>query len=453
MTADNYHNAGGGAVVKEVRGLEILDSRGNPTVEAQVVLSDGTFAAAAAPSGASTGIREAKELRDGGGRYLGRGVLRAAENCGKLGKAISGIAATHQRDIDNAAKSCDNSEDKSNLGANAIIAVSMAVAKAAAISCGLPLYRHLARLYDSPPQQQAQQAAGGFDMPVPMLNVINGGAHANNGLDIQEFMIMPLGFDNFADALRAAAETYHALGALLRGRRLSTAAGDEGGYAPNLPGAESALALLIDAMENAGYQPGRQIAITLDCAASELYDDGVYRLPGEGFAGDAAAFAALLQKWARDYPIVSIEDGCAEDDWQGWQLLTQKLGKLQLVGDDLFVTNEKLLRRGAECGAANALLVKPNQIGTLTETMDAARAAKSANYNTIISHRSGETEHSDIADIAIATRAGQIKTGAPARGERTAKYNRLLRIAAEWKSANAASAGGDMRQLQLPTLG
>lgn len=461
MAADNHNNTSG-AVVKQVRGLEILDSRGKPTVEAEVILGDGSRAFAAAPSGASTGKREAKELRDGGNRYRGKGVMRAVENIGKIAEAIKGIPAVNQQDIDNAAREAEGSDDKSNFGANAIIAVSMAVAKAAAISCGIPLYRHLARLYESnhPPQQQtqAQQPAGGFYLPMPMLNVINGGAHADNGLDIQEFMIMPVGFDDFAEALRAAAEVYYALGDILRGRGLSTAVGDEGGYAPNLPGTESALALLAQATAKAGYQPGQHIAIALDCAASELYDDGVYRLPGEGFVGDAGEFAALLRKWAGDYPIVSIEDGCAEDDWQGWQLLTKELGGLQLVGDDLFVTDAKLLRRGAECGAANALLVKPNQIGTLTETMDAIRAAKDANYNTIISHRSGETEYADIADIAVATDAGQIKTGAPARGERTAKYNRLLRIAAERKDASLKDAslkdgkGGDLWQPRLRTL-
>ena len=442
MTADNKNiAAGGGAVIKEVRALEILDSRGNPTLEAEVILSDGIRARAAAPSGASTGSREAKELRDGDKRYGGKGVLRAAANIGKLTKALAGIPANHQRDIDNAAMECDGTDDKSNLGANTIISVSVAAAKAAAQSRGLPLYCHLADIAGQPAQK--------FYLPVPMLNVINGGAHANNGLDIQEFMIMPLGFADFAEALRAAVETYHALGALLQERGLSTAIGDEGGFAPNLRGSESTLALLLAAIERAGYRPAEQIAIALDCAASELWRDGVYHLPGEGFCGDAAAFAEVLQQWARQYPIVSIEDGCAEDDWHGWQLLTQQLGKLQLVGDDLFTTDARLLKRGVSCGAANALLVKPNQIGTLSETLDAAAAAKDAAYNTIISHRSGETEHTDIADIAVAINAGQIKTGAPARGERTAKYNRLLRIAAELADTER---GGEMAQIQLPTL-
>ena len=424
----------GGAVIVDVRGMEILDSRGNPTAEAEVVLSDGARARAAAPSGASTGKREARELRDGGGRYHGRGVLKAVANICALGDALKGMPANNQRGIDDAIKLQDGAKDKSNLGGNASISVSMACAKAAAESRGVPLYRHLAELSvgSTPPAHSRMEVVKPLRLPVPMLNVINGGAHANNTLDIQEFMITPRGFDDFATALRASVETYHALGAILREKGMPTATGDEGGFAPPLPDSETALSLLVMAIERAGYRAGEQIALALDCAASELRKGGAYHLPNENFTGDAEAFVALLAKWVKKYPIVSIEDACAEDDWHGWQHLTRELGgDIQLVGDDLFVTDEALLKRGVECGAANAILIKPNQIGTLTEALDATRAAQVAGYKAVVSHRSGETEHSDIADIAVGTNAGQIKTGAPARGERTAKYNRLLRIAGE----------------------
>ncbi len=464
MRGDTIHSESEGAVVVEARAMEVLDSRGNPTLETEVVLSCGARGRAAAPAGASTGSREAAEMRDGGARYGGKGVRRAMENVRALAEAVAGIPAARQRDIDEAMQRRDGTADKSNLGANAIISVSLACAKAAAKSRGLPLYRHLYSLprpADAPPQNGRQR----YRLPAPMLNVINGGAHANNGLDIQEFMIMPSGFADFSTALRAGVEVFHALGGLLESRGLSTANGDEGGFAPRLPGNEAALELLVKAVERAGYRPGEEVFLALDCAANELARkekseskneneneserECQYRLPADNFCGGAEEFSSLLAEWAKKYPIVSIEDGCAEDDWHGWEILTRKLGELQLVGDDLFVTDSDLLRRGAERGAANALLVKPNQSGTLTGAMDAAFAAQAAGYNAVVSHRSGETEHSEIADIAVALNAGQIKTGAPARGERTAKYNRLLRIAGEL-GEDAIFGGDDLPKRILP---
>ena len=404
--------------VVDVVAREILDSRGNPTVECDVLLESGVMGRAAVPSGASTGSREAIELRDGHpNRYLGKGVLQAVENINtEISEAIIGLDAQEQAFIDKTLIDLDGTDNKSRLGANAILAVSMAVAKAAAEEAGLPLYRYFG-------------GSGSMQMPVPMMNIINGGAHANNSLDIQEFMVMPVGFDSFREALRCGAEIFHALKKLLDKKGFSTAVGDEGGFAPNLGSHAEAIQLILQAIENAGYTPGTQVLIALDCAASEFFKDGKYQLAGENLQLTSAQFVDYLANLAEQFPIVSIEDGMAEGDWEGWKLLTERLGKkVQIVGDDLFVTNTKILKEGIQKGIANSILIKINQIGTLTETFAAIEMAKRAGYTAVISHRSGETEDSTIADIAVGMNALQIKTGSLSRSDRIAKYNQLLRI-------------------------
>jgi enolase len=404
--------------IVDVVAREILDSRGNPTIEADVLLESGSMGRASVPSGASTGSREAIELRDGDAkRYGGKGVLQAVEHVNtEISEAIVGLDASEQAFIDKTLIELDGSENKSRLGANALLAVSMAVAKGAAEEAGLPLYRYFG-------------GSGPMQMPVPMMNVINGGAHANNSLDMQEMMVVPLGAQSFRDALRCGAEVFHALKKLIDGKGMSTSVGDEGGFAPNLPNHAAAIELLLQAIEKAGYTPGQDVALALDCAASEFHKDGHYLLETEGLKLNAAGFADYLATLADRYPIVSIEDGMAEDDWEGWKLLTARLGKkLQLVGDDVFVTNTRLLRDGVRQGVANAILVKVNQIGTLTETFAAIELAKRSGYGAVISHRSGETEDTTIADIAVGTNALQIKTGSLSRSDRVAKYNQLLRI-------------------------
>ena len=401
-----------------VRAREILDSRGNPTVEADVTLAGGASGRAAVPSGASTGAHEAAELRDGdAARYRGRGVRRAVAHAGgELREAVAGLDAAAQAEVDRALIEADGSPGKARLGANAVLAVSLAAAKAAAAASGLPLYRWL----------------GGEDarlLPAPLCNVLNGGAHAADSTDFQEFMIVPAGAPSFADALRWASEVHHALRELLAERGLATSVGDEGGFAPSLAANRDAVELLVEAIARAGHRPGEDVAIALDPAVTELHADGRYELAREGRTLDAAGLAALWEQWTREYPIVSIEDGMAEDDWDGWRALTARLGeRVQLVGDDLFATNADRLRRGVAERAANAILIKPNQIGTLTETLEAIGMARAAGFATVISHRSGETEDTTIAHLAVATGAGQIKAGAPARSDRTAKYNELLRI-------------------------
>ena len=407
--------------IVEVIAREILDSRGNPTVEADVLLESGVIGRAAVPSGASTGSREAVELRDGDKqRYLGKGVLQAVENINtEICEAIIGLDAFEQTFIDKILIDLDGTDNKSRLGANALLAVSMAVAKAAAEESGLPLYRYLG-------------GAGGMQLPVPMMNVINGGAHANNSLDLQEFMVIPHGFQTFREALRCGAEIFHALKNLIDAKGMPTTVGDEGGFAPNLPNNESALQLIMEAIAAAGYQAGEQVSIGLDCASSEFFKDGKYDIASENRKLSAAELTDMLAGWVAKYPIISIEDGMAEGDWAGWKILTDKLGKkVQLVGDDLFVTNTKILREGISQGIANSILIKVNQIGTLTETLAAIEMAKRAGYTSVISHRSGETEDTTIADIAVATNAGQIKTGSLSRSDRIAKYNQLLRIEEE----------------------
>ena len=400
-----------------VRAREILDSRGNPTVEAEVTLDSGAGGRAAVPSGASTGSGEALELRDGEGRYGGKGVMNAVGNVNDIiGPALLGRDALDQRGIDTLMRDLDGTDDKSKLGANAILGVSLAVAHAAALELDLPLFRYL----------------GGPDahlLPVPLLNVLNGGAHADNSVDLQEFMLAPIGAASFGEALEWGATTYHHLKKILDGRGLTTGVGDEGGFAPDLSANEEAIDLLLEAISSAGYEPGRDIALALDPATTEIHEGDEYVLASEDRRLSSEEMVAFWEDWVGKYPIVSIEDGMAEADWDGWRALTQALGdRVQLVGDDLFVTNPEILRRGIEEGAANSILVKPNQIGSLTETLECVRIAQRAAYSTVISHRSGETEDSTVADIAVATNAGQIKTGAPARGERTAKYNQLLRI-------------------------
>lgn len=406
------------AAITDVYAREILDSRGNPTVEVEVYLEDGTIATAAVPSGASTGMFEAVELRDGDkSRYQGKGVLKAVENVNDIiGPAIIGYDATEQVAIDKLMIELDGTPNKGKLGANAILGVSMAVARAAAQSLDLPLFQYLG-------------GTNAKELPVPMMNIMNGGAHADNNVDIQEFMIMPVGAESFAQALRMCAEIYHTLKNVLKKKGLATGVGDEGGFAPNLGSNEEALQVIVEAVKEAGYEPGKDIKLAIDAASSEFYKDGKYVLAGEGKEKTAAEmvefYAALVEK----YPIISIEDGLAEEDWEGWKLLTDKLGKkVQLVGDDLFVTNTERLSKGIKNDTANAILIKVNQIGTLTETLDAIEMAKRAGYTAVVSHRSGETEDTTIADIAVAVNAGQIKTGAPARSERVAKYNQLLRI-------------------------
>ena len=406
--------------ISEVHGRQILDSRGNPTVEVDVILESGARGRAAVPSGASTGAHEAVELRDGDAkRYLGKGVTRAVRNINEiLGPEITGLDATDQRNIDTTLLDLDGTENKGKLGANAILAISLAVAKAAASDAGLPLYRYLG-------------GANAHTLPVPMMNIINGGAHADNNVDMQEFMILPVGAPTFAEALRTGAEVFAALKKILKSRRQTTAVGDEGGFAPNLPSNEAAIEVELEAIESAGYAPGRHVMLALDCAANEWHDDGAYRL-AKSDAKRAVSSAALIEqygRWAAKYPLVSIEDGLGEDDWSGWAELTKQLGgKIQLVGDDLFVTNVERLQRGIAQRTANAILLKVNQIGTLTETLAAIAMAKRARYGTIMSHRSGETVDVTIAHLAVATNAGQIKTGSLSRSERVAKYNELLRI-------------------------
>ncbi|MBS3936789.1 MAG: phosphopyruvate hydratase [Sulfuritalea sp.] len=406
------------SAIVDVVAREILDSRGNPTVEADVLLESGVMGRAAVPSGASTGSREAIELRDGDtGRYLGKGVLKAVENVNtEISEAIIGLDAEEQTFIDQALVELDDTDNKSRLGANAMLAVSMAVAKAAAEEAGLPLYRYFG-------------GSGPMTMPVPLMNVINGGAHANNNLDIQEFMILPVSAGSFREALRCGAEVFHHLKKLVDKKGYPTTVGDEGGFAPNVAGNDEAIELILKAIEAAGYTPGQDVVLGLDCAASEFFKDGKYILGSEKLELDSAGMVDYLATLAGKYPIISIEDGMAEGDWEGWIALTGKLGKnVQIVGDDLFVTNPKILREGIQRGAANAILIKVNQIGTLTETFAAVEMAKRAGWSNVISHRSGETEDSTIADIAVGLNAGQIKTGSLSRSDRIAKYNQLLRI-------------------------
>ena len=406
------------SAIVDIVGREILDSRGNPTVECDVLLEIGTMGRAAVPSGASTGSREAIELRDGDqARYLGKGVLKAVEHINtEISEAVLGLDASEQAFLDKTLIDLDGTENKSRLGANAMLAVSMAVARAAAEESGLPLYRYFGGM-------------GRMQIPVPMMNVINGGAHANNNLDLQEFMIIPVGAPSFREAIRYGAEVFHALKKIIHDKGMSVAVGDEGGFAPSVPGHEAAIQMILEAIDQAGYTAGEQIALGLDCAASEFYKDGEYHLDGEGLKLSAAAWTDMLATWVDKYPIISIEDGMAEGDWDGWKLLTERLGeKVQLVGDDLFVTNTKILKEGIDKHIANSILIKINQIGTLTETFEAIEMAKRAGYTAVISHRSGETEDSTIADIAVGLNAGQIKTGSMSRSDRMAKYNQLLRI-------------------------
>jgi len=407
------------SAIVDIVGREVLDSRGNPTVECDVLLESGVMGRAAVPSGASTGVREAIELRDGDKkRYGGKGVLKAVEHINtEISEAVLGLDAAEQAFLDKTLIDLDGTDNKSRLGANALLAVSMAVARAAAEESGLPLYRYFGGM-------------NGCQMPVPMMNVINGGAHANNSLDLQEFMIVPVGAPSFREALRWGTEVFHALKAIIDGKGMSTAVGDEGGFAPSVDSHEAAIQLILQAIEAAGYTAGEQIALALDCAASEFHKDGQYVLAGEGgLSLNAQQWTDMLAAWVDKYPILSIEDGMAEGDWDGWKVLTERLGdKVQLVGDDLFVTNTKILKEGIDKRVANSILIKINQIGTLTETFQAIEMAKRAGYTAVISHRSGETEDSTIADIAVGTNAGQIKTGSLSRSDRMAKYNQLLRI-------------------------
>ncbi len=416
--------------IVDLIGREVIDSRGNPTVECDVLLESGVMGRAAVPSGASTGSREAIELRDGDkGRYLGKGVLKAVEHINtEISEALMGLDASEQAFIDKMLIDLDGTENKSRLGANAMLAVSMAVAKAAAEQSGLPLYRYLG-------------GSAPMALPVPMMNVINGGAHANNNIDLQEFMIIPVGAPTFREAVRYGAEVFHSLKKIIHDEGMSVAVGDEGGFAPSVKNHEAAIQMILKAIENAGYEPGRQVALGLDCASSEFFKNGSYALEGEGLTLPPKDFVHLLASWVDKYPIISIEDGCAENDWDGWAYLTQVLGKkVQLVGDDLFVTNTKILREGIQKNIANSILIKINQIGTLSETFAAIEMAKRANYTAVVSHRSGETEDTTIADISVGTNALQIKTGSMSRTDRTAKYNQLLRI--EEDLGDAASYPG-----------
>ncbi|MDR5867245.1 phosphopyruvate hydratase [Halomonas koreensis] len=411
--------------IVDIRALEVLDSRGNPTVQAEVRLESGAVGCACAPSGASTGSREALELRDGDkGRYLGKGVLKAVEAVnGAIRERLIGMDARDQRGLDNAMLELDGTDNKAGLGANAILAVSLAAARAAANAKGMPLYAHIAELYGQP---------GQYRMPVPMMNILNGGEHADNNVDIQEFMIQPVGAPSFREGLRMGAEVFHALKKVLAARGLSTSVGDEGGFAPNLASNAEALAVIKQAVADAGYALGADITLALDCASSEFYRDGQYQLSGEGKSFDAAGFADYLVELCDQYPIVSIEDGMDESDWDGWKALTDKLGdRVQLVGDDLFVTNTRILKRGIDEKIGNSILIKFNQIGSLSETLDAIRMAQDAGFTAVISHRSGETEDTTIADLAVGTAAGQIKTGSLCRSDRVAKYNRLLVVEQE----------------------
>ncbi len=406
------------SAIVDIIGREVLDSRGNPTVECDVLLESGVMGRAAVPSGASTGSREAIELRDGDkARYLGKGVLKAVQNINiEIAESILGLDASEQAFLDRTLIELDGTHNKARLGANATLAVSMAVARAAAEEAGLPLYRYFG-------------GSGGMQLPVPMMNIVNGGAHANNSLDIQEFMVMPVGAQSFREALRCGAEIFHELKKILGAQGMPTTVGDEGGFAPNFKSNQECLQTIMKAIEGAGYQAGEDVLLALDCAASEFYKDGKYHLSGEGLQLSSSEFSDYLGNLADQFPIVSIEDGMHESDWDGWADITQKLGKkIQLVGDDLFVTNTRILKEGIEKGIANSILIKINQIGTLTETFAAIEMAKRANYTAVISHRSGETEDSTIADIAVGTNAGQIKTGSLSRSDRIAKYNQLLRI-------------------------
>ncbi len=420
------------STIIDIRARQILDSRGNPTIEVDVDLADGSFGRAAVPSGASTGVHEALELRDGDKtKYLGRGVLQAVDNVNtKLADELCGMDAIDQAALDRRMIELDGTENKKELGANAILGVSLAVARAAADFCGLPLFRYLG-------------GVGARILPAPMMNIINGGSHADNAVDVQEFMVMPLGFEHFSDAIRCGCEVFHNLKSVLKSKKLSTNVGDEGGFAPDLKSNAAALDVIVEAVEKADYELGRQVFIALDPAASEFYDAQKKRYSVEGKPTDSAALVEMYAKWVEKYPICSIEDGCAEDDWDGWKLITERLGdKIQLVGDDVFVTNTKRLQRGIDEGVANSILIKLNQIGTLTETIEAVDLARRNGYTNVISHRSGETEDSTIADLAVALGTGQIKTGSASRTDRMAKYNQLLRI--EEVLGEAALYGGPL---------
>ena len=426
------------SAIVDVIAREIIDSRGNPTIEADVLLESGALGRAAVPSGASVGTKEAVELRDGDmQRYFGLGVLKAVGNVNtEIAESIMGLDSMEQNFIDQTLIELDGSDNKSRLGANAILAVSLAVAKAAAEETGLPLYRYLG-------------GAGPMSMPVPMMNVINGGAHANNNLDMQEFVIIPVGAQSFREAVRCGAEVFHTLKKLIDAKGMPTSVGDEGGFAPNLANNEAALQLIVEAIEQAGYLPGPDVAIGLDCASSEFFRDGKYHLTSEGLSLTSAQFVDYLATWIDKYPILSIEDGMSEHDWDGWRLLTSKLGKsVQLVGDDVFVTNSRILKEGIAQGVANSILIKPNQIGTLSETFSAIETAKRAGYTAVISHRSGETEDTTIADIAVATNVLQIKTGSLSRSDRLAKYNQLLRIEEDLGDAASYAGRGAFYQLR-----
>jgi len=417
--------------IAKIHGRQIIDSRGNPTVEVDVILASGVMGRAAVPSGASTGSREAVELRDGDkSRFGGKGVMKAVENVnGEIADALTGMAATEQQVIDEKMIALDGTDNKGRLGANALLAVSMAVAKAAAIQSGKPLYEYL--------------CTGKYSMPVPMMNIINGGEHADNSVDLQEFMIMPVGAPSLSEAVRYGTEIFHALKSVLSEKGMNTAVGDEGGFAPDLPSNESAIQVILEAIERAGYKAGEDIFIGLDCASSEFYKDGMYVLESEGRSLTSAEFVDYLADWCDKYPILSIEDGLDEGDWDGWKILTEKLGKkVQLVGDDLFVTNTAILQEGIDKSIANSILIKVNQIGTLTETFAAIKMAHDAGYTAVVSHRSGETEDTTIADLVVATASGQIKTGSLSRTDRIAKYNQLLRIEEELGD-KAAYAGQD----------
>jgi enolase len=425
--------------IADIRGFEVLDSRGNPTVMAEVTLDSGVVGSACAPSGASTGSREALELRDGDAkRYLGKGVLTAVSKVdGPIRELLMHADVSDQRALDKLIIDSDGTENKSQYGANAILAVSLAAAKAAATDAGIPLYEYIAAL----------SGTKTLTMPLPMMNILNGGEHADNNVDIQEFMIQPVSAGSFAEGLRMGAEIFHQLKTVLQEKGLNTAVGDEGGFAPNLPSNEAALGIIVTAVEKAGYQLGSDITLALDCAASEFYKDGKYDLSGEGTSFDAAGFADYLAELCDRYPILSIEDGMDEGDWDGWKILTDKLGeKVQLVGDDLFVTNTEILKKGIDTGVGNSILIKFNQIGTLSETLDAIKMAHDAGYTAVISHRSGETEDTTIADLAVGTGAGQIKTGSLCRSDRVAKYNRLLRIEAETDGIAAYKGGEELKR-------
>jgi enolase len=415
-----FYQGGFMSEIIDVFAREVLDSRGNPTVEADVILESGAMGRAIVPSGASTGEREALELRDGGTRYLGKGVRKAVANIVEIiGPALSGMDAAEQAVIDRTMIEMDGTENKGKLGANAILAVSLAVAKAAAEEAGLPLYHYLG-------------GPNARELPVPMMNVLNGGAHADNNVDIQEFMIIPAGATSVTDAIRIGAEVFHNLKSVLKKKGYNTAVGDEGGFAPNLKSNEEAVQVILEAIQKAGYKPGQEVLLGLDAASSEFYENGVYDLKGEGKKKSSEEMVKFYEDWIRQYPIISIEDGMSEKDWKGWKLLTDRLGKkVQLVGDDIFVTNTKIFKKGIEEGIGNSILIKLNQIGTLTETLDAIEMAKRARYTAVVSHRSGESEDATIADLAVATNAGQIKTGSLSRTDRIAKYNQLIRIEEE----------------------